>query len=55
MVYSDDATSPEEKMAGMKRYSFRPKKGGETFLAPVEAAVTGPVHDQGDALGDAQD
>jgi len=54
MAYSDDAMSPEEKMAGMKRYAFRPKKGGETFLAPVEAAVTGPVHGAEDALGDAQ-
>jgi len=45
--------SPEEKMAQMPRYAFTPDKGGETYLAPVEANVTGVVQGPDDVL-DAQ-
>lgn len=53
LIYSDQQVSPEEKMASMARYSFTPKKGEETVLGPVEAAVTGVVRgpdDVGDAV-----
>ena len=44
LVYSDQEVSPEEKMARLPKYAYTPDKGGETYLAPVEAEVTGPVH-----------
>jgi hypothetical protein len=53
LVYSDQEVSPEEKMAKMPRYAFTPDKGGETYLAPVEANVTGIVRGPDDVI-DAQ-
>ncbi|KAI4720955.1 hypothetical protein E4T48_02832 [Aureobasidium sp. EXF-10727] len=53
LVYSDQEVSPEEKMAQMPRYAFTPDKGGETYLAPVEANVTGIVRGPDDVI-DAQ-
>jgi hypothetical protein len=53
LVYSDQEVSPEEKMAQLPRYAFTPDKVGETYLAPVEANVTGVVRGPDDVL-DAQ-
>ena len=42
MVYSDNETSPEEKMAQLSRYAFVPDQKGETVLGDATtAAVTG--------------
>ena len=42
MVYSDNETSPEEKMAQLSRYAFVPDRKGETVLGDATtAAVTG--------------
>ncbi|KAE8339830.1 hypothetical protein BDV24DRAFT_71010 [Aspergillus arachidicola] len=42
LVYSDNETSPEEKMAKLPRYAFVPDRLGETaFQEQVPAAVTG--------------
>ncbi|KAE8145468.1 hypothetical protein BDV25DRAFT_164641 [Aspergillus avenaceus] len=42
LVYSDNETSPEEKMARLSRYAFVPNPLGETVLeAQPPAAVTG--------------
>lgn len=42
MIYSDDHTSPEEKMAKMSRYAFNPEVMEETVLGDATtAAVTG--------------
>lgn len=54
LVYSDQETSPEEKMSAIPKYHFTPDKGGEMYLGPVEAAVTGPVQDA-DTILDPQD
>lgn len=53
LVYSDQEVSPEEKMAQMSKYAFTPDKREETYLGPVEAAVTGVVQAPDDVL-DAQ-
>jgi len=49
LIYSDQQTSPEEKMAGMSRYSFTPRKS-ETVLGPVDASVTGIVRGPDDVI-----
>ncbi|MCJ1395771.1 hypothetical protein MMC18_008657 [Xylographa bjoerkii] len=42
MIYSDNETSPEEKMAKMSRYAFNPEGKEETVLGDAStAAVTG--------------
>lgn len=45
LVYSDNETSPEEKMAKMSRYAFDPasKKEEEYLGGAVEATTTGVV------------
>lgn len=40
LVYADNETSPEEKMARLSRYAYVPQE--ETVLAEVPAAVTAP-------------
>lgn len=39
LVYSDNETSPEEKMARLSRYAFVPDRRGETTLEELPAAV----------------
>lgn len=39
LVYSDNETSPEEKMARMPRYAFAPDRQGETVLGELPSAV----------------
>ena len=41
LVYSDNETSPEEKMAKLSRYAFDPKEREETVLGEITATVTG--------------
>ncbi|MCJ1476413.1 hypothetical protein MMC13_005079 [Lambiella insularis] len=42
MIYSDNETSPEEKMAKMSRYAFNPEERDKTVLGDATtAAVTG--------------
>lgn len=43
LVFSDNETSPEEKMARLSRYAFTPNKKEETVLGNVTAEVTGIV------------
>jgi hypothetical protein len=43
LVYSDNDTSPEEKMAQLSRYAFDPKEHEEKVLGKTTASVTGPV------------
>ncbi len=50
LVYSDNDTSPEEKMAKMPRYAFTPEKKEETVLGTVGAAVTGVVTGPDDVI-----
>ena len=50
LVYSDNETSPEEKMARLSRYAFTPDKQGPTVLGNVTAAVTGVVAGPDDAI-----
>lgn len=49
LVYGDNETSPEEKMAQLSKYSFTPDRSPATVLASVTdsagAAVTGTVDD----------
>lgn len=46
LVYPDNETSPEEKMARMPRYAFAPDRQGETVLEELPAAsVVGTVRD----------
>ena len=47
MIYSDNETSPEEKMAKLSRYAFVPDGKGETVLEDAaSAAVAGVVRDE---------
>lgn len=48
MVITDQAESPEEKLARMPRFAFTPRKREEVARGPVEAAVTGPVRGSDD-------
>lgn len=41
LVYSDNETSPEEKLALRPKYAFKRHDTPPTVLGPVEAAVTG--------------
>lgn len=51
LVYSDNETSPEEKMAQLPRYAFVPDGKGETVLGDATtAAVTGVVTASDDVL-----
>jgi hypothetical protein len=44
LVYSDNETSPEEKMASLPRYAYVPDHRGETVLAEaITAAVSRPL------------
>lgn len=55
LVYSDNETSPEEKMAKLPRYAFVPDHKPETVLGEaITAAVTGVAYGPDDVL-DAQD
>ncbi|KAL4887944.1 hypothetical protein BDV59DRAFT_189703 [Aspergillus ambiguus] len=55
LVYSDNETSPEEKMARLPRYAFVPDRRGETVLEAVPpAAVAGATRDS-DTVVDAAD
>lgn len=40
----------EEKVTSLPKYSYTPEKGEETYLAPVEANVTGVVQGPDDVL-----
>lgn len=51
LVYSDNETSPEEKMAQLPRYAFVPDGKGETVLGDATtAAVTGVATGSDDVL-----
>ena len=51
LVYSDNETSPEEKMAQLPRYAFVPDGKGETVLGDATtAAVTGVAMGTDDVL-----
>lgn len=51
LVYSDNETSPEEKMAQLPRYAFVPDGKGETVLGDATtAAVTGVATGSGDVF-----
>lgn len=51
LVYSDEEISPEEKRAMLPKYKWTPpKKNGDTILAPVGEAMTGPVQDSDKVL-----
>ena len=54
MMYSDNETSPEEKLAKLPRYAFVPDRKGETVLgdATTAAAVTGVVKEDGDTMAE---
>ncbi|KAL5359732.1 hypothetical protein BJX96DRAFT_148992 [Aspergillus floccosus] len=55
LVYSDNETSPEEKMARLPRYTFVPDRRGETVLETVPpVAVAGATRDS-DTVVDAAD
>ncbi|GAB1216331.1 hypothetical protein ATERTT37_005545 [Aspergillus terreus] len=55
LVYSDNETSPEEKMARLPRYAFVPGRRGETVLEAVPpVAVAGATRDS-DTVVDAAD
>lgn len=54
MVYSDQQTSPEEKMAGMKRYAYIPKRSVQKVLGPIEPAFTGPANGPDDVADNVQ-
>ncbi|PWY72361.1 hypothetical protein BO70DRAFT_399241 [Aspergillus heteromorphus CBS 117.55] len=46
LVYSDNETSPEEKMARLARYAYEPDRRGETALEEVPAAaVVGTIRE----------
>lgn len=46
LVYSDNETSPEEKMAKLSRYAFVPDQRGETALGELPSStVVGPIRD----------
>lgn len=47
MIYSDDTTSPEEKMAQLPRYAFsRNRLAHQTVVGEVpDASVTGAIRD----------
>ncbi|GKZ18017.1 hypothetical protein AbraIFM66951_001505 [Aspergillus brasiliensis] len=56
LVYSDNETSPEEKMARLERYAFDPeKKGEETVLEEVPASVVTGTTREMDTVEDAAD
>ncbi|GKZ38244.1 hypothetical protein AbraIFM66950_010273 [Aspergillus brasiliensis] len=56
LVYSDNETSPEEKMARLERYAFDPeKKGEETVLDEVPASVVTGTTREMDTVEDAAD
>lgn len=40
----------EEKVTSLPKYSYTPEKGEETYLAPVDAAVTGVVQGPDDVI-----
>ena len=51
LVYSDNETSPEEKMARLPRYAFVPDERGESVLGDATtAAVTGVVSGPDDVM-----
>lgn len=51
LVYSDNETSPEEKMAQLPRYAFVPNGKGQTVLGDATtAAVTGVASGSDDVL-----
>jgi hypothetical protein len=51
LVYSDNETSPEEKMARLQRYAFVPDRKGETALAEATtAAVSRNVTNSDDVM-----
>ncbi|KAK5122669.1 hypothetical protein LTR85_003932 [Meristemomyces frigidus] len=45
LVYSDEVTAPEEKMAQMPRYAFQRVEHTETVLGDLSGAVTGATND----------
>ena len=48
LVYSDNDTSPEERMARLPRYAYTPSQEEETVLGEVSPAVAGIVGDRHD-------
>ena len=54
LLYTDNATSPEEKMANYSKYAFQREEKRETVLGDVGAAVTGIERGEDD-VRDAQD
>lgn len=55
LVYSDNETSPEEKMAQLARYAFVPEQKGETVLEEVPASVVTGTTREMDTVEDAAD
>ena len=48
LVYSDNETSAEEKMASLSRYAFTPELKRDVALGRPEGTVTGPAGGTGD-------
>ncbi|KAK3061012.1 hypothetical protein LTS18_007209, partial [Coniosporium uncinatum] len=51
LVYTDNDTSPEEKMFKMPKYAFTPHQAEETVLGEPTPAVTGVVGTINDPSG----
>ncbi|KAJ0422474.1 hypothetical protein BJY00DRAFT_77596 [Aspergillus carlsbadensis] len=55
LVYSDNETSPEEKMARLPRYAFAPDRRTETTLEELpSSAVVGTIRESGTIVDPAQ-
>ncbi|RAL09867.1 putative C2H2 finger domain protein [Aspergillus homomorphus CBS 101889] len=55
LVYSDNETSPEEKMARLSRYAYVPDQRGETVLEELPSAVVVGAIRESDTVVDATD